>query len=67
MGEILIMLNYNVSIGLNLYIYSKVYNVGNGINVYDFVKSTSINIYKAWTIKGFNLLGLLISFKIILR
>ena len=40
MGEILIMLNYNVLIGLNLYIYSKVYNVGNGITVYDSVKST---------------------------
>ena len=36
--------------GLNLYIYAKVYNVGNGITVYDFVESTSIIIYKSWTI-----------------
>ena len=36
--------------GLNLYIYATVYNVGYGITVYDFVKSTSINIYKSWTI-----------------
>ena len=50
MGAILIMHNYNVLDGLNLYIYAKVYNIGNGITVYDFVKSTSIIIYKSWTI-----------------
>ena len=64
--RILIMLIMIFLDGLNLYIYAMVYNVGYGITVYDFVKSTSINIYKAWTIKGFDLLGLLISFKIIL-
>ena len=52
--------------GQNLYNYAMVYNVGYGIIVYDFVKSTSINIYKSWTVQGFDLLGLLISFKIIL-
>ena len=46
MGAILIMHIYNVLDGLNLYIYAKVYNVGNG----DFVKSTSIIIYKSWNI-----------------
>ena len=66
MGAILIKYNQNVLDGLNLYIYAKVYNVGNGITVYDFVKSTSIIIYKLWTIQGFDLLGLLIHFKVIL-
>ena len=50
MGAIIIMHNYNVLDGLNLYIYEKVYNVGNGITVYDFLKNTSIIIYKSWTI-----------------
>ena len=50
MGAILIMHNYNVLDGLNLYIYAKVYNIGNGITVYDFVERTSIIIYKSWTI-----------------
>ena len=50
MGAILIMHNYNVLDGLDLYIYSKVYNVGSGNNVYDFVKVLSIIIYKLWTI-----------------
>ena len=36
--------------GLNLYIYATVYNVGYCITNYDLVTSTSINIYKSWTI-----------------
>ena len=36
--------------GLNLYIYAMVYNVGYGITVSNFVKNTSIIIYKSWTI-----------------
>ena len=50
MGMILIMHNYNVLDGLNLYIYANIYNIGNGITLYGFVKSTSIIIYKLWTI-----------------
>ena len=66
MGMVLMMHSYNVLDGLNLYIYAKVYNIGNGITIYDFVKSTSIIIYKSWTIWVFDLLCLLISFKVIL-